>query len=370
MKAAALELARHHATPFYFYDLAVLRARVRRAKRAMPAALYFAVKANPHEAVLRALLGEVDGLDVASTGEIGLALRCGWRAEQLSFAGPAKTNAALEYAAKLGVLINAESPRELEHLAALGTRAPVRVRVNPRLVLKAWRVSMTGAPSPFGVDEEDLGGVAPLLRSLDFRGLHLNPGGQCTSVGGFMAAATALVDLAARFELPVRSLNFGGGWGLVGDTELDVEAAGRRLGELLAGRGLEAIVEPGRWLAAPCGLYVARVVSQKLSRGTHFVMLDGGMHQHLNATGHLGGAPLRVVNLSRDEGPLVKRTLVGPLCTPLDTFGEVTLVEPRVGDVLGIPDSGAYGPTFSPTRFLGHEAPAEHVRDQPASLDS
>ncbi len=357
-----------HPTPFYFYDLDVLRARVRRAKKAMPATLLFAVKANPNEHVLRALRGEVDGLDVASVGEIELALRCGWAPEHLSFAGPAKTTAALDFAARLGVLINIESRRELEHLVTLDVRPRVRVRVNPRVQLRAWRVSMSGVPSPFGVDEEALPSLTPLLSRVNFAGLHVNPGGQCTSVGGFTAAIAATLDLAEHFELPVHAINFGGGWGVLDDTELDVEAAGAKLTSMLArfraatGRDVNATVEPGRWLAAPCGTYVARVISQKVSRGVHFVMLDGGMNHHLGATGHLGGAPLRVVNLSRSDGPRVKRTIVGPLCTPLDTFGEVELVEPQLGDLLGIPNSGAYGPTFSPLRFLGHDAPAEHVR--------
>ncbi|MGV3624180.1 MAG: hypothetical protein ACO1OB_25405 [Archangium sp.] len=356
------------ATPYYLYDLALLRERVRRAKRAMPATLLFAVKSNPNEAVLKSLLGEADGLDVASTGEIELALKCGWRADQLSFAGPAKTEAALTHAAKLGVLINAESPRELEFLATLNLTARVRVRVNPRIILKAWRVSMTGASSPFGIDEEELHAVVPLLERLDFRGLHMNPGGQCTSVGGYMAAANALIEIADQFPLQVHSLNFGGGWGITNDAELDIEAVGKKLREVLGER--EAIVEPGRWLAAPCGVYVARVVSQKISRGTHFVMLDGGMNHHLHATAHLGGERLPIVNLTRTDGPRVKRTLVGPLCTALDTFGEVELVEPYVGDLIGIQNSGAYGLTFSPTQFLGHGAPAEYVRDETASLHS
>lgn len=361
MHDEALRLASRHPTPFYLYDLAQLRARAARARAAMPATLYFAVKANPHEAVLRALHGHVDGLDVASVGEIDLALRCGWRGDQLSLAGPAKTDAVMTYAAGLGVTINAESPRELTFLTTLTARPPLRLRVNPRLHLKAWRVAMTGAPSPFGVDEEDVAQVVPLLAKLDFRGLHMNPGGQCTSVGGFMAAATALVDLAARFELPVKELNFGGGWGVTNEHELNVEAAGERLRALLAGRELTAFVEPGRWLAAPCGVYVTRVVSTKRSRGTDFVMLDGGLHHHLHATAHLGGEPLPIINVSRPDAPRVTRTLVGPLCTPLDTFGTHELPEPREGDVLAVLQSGAYGPSFSPTAFLGHGAPAEYV---------
>lgn len=362
----ALELAAQHGTPFYVYDLTVLRHRVRQAREAMPAKLLFAVKANPNPEVLRALRGEVDGLDVASRGEIETALSCGFAGETLSFTGPAKTDDALAFAVAHDVLINVESTRELTQLLSLKHPARVRLRVNPRVKLKSWRVSMWGEPSPFGIDEEVVSDALPLARRLRFDGLHVNPGGQCTSVGGYVAAAKAALDLAEKYDAP--ALNFGGGWGVTADAELDVRAAGEKLRVMLerfthaTGRTLRTFVEPGRWLAAPCGLYVTRVVSQKISRGRHFVLLDGGLNHHLGATGLLGGARLRVVNLSRADGPLVTRTLAGPLCTPLDTFGDHQLVEPRDGDVLGIEGSGAYGPSFSPTRFLSHAPPREFVR--------
>lgn len=363
----ALELAAQHGTPFYVYDLTVLRHRVRHARAAMPAKVLFAVKANPNPELLRALHGEVDGLDIASRGEIETALECGFAGETLSFTGPAKSDDALAFAVEHDVLINVESMRELTQLLTFKTLARVRLRVNPRVTLKSWRVSMWGAPSPFGIDEEALEPALSLARQLRFDGLHVHPGGQCTSVGGYLAAAKAALDLAEKYDAP--ALNFGGGWGVTADAELDVRAAGEKLRAMLerfrdaTGRELRTFVEPGRWLAAPCGLYVARVVSQKVSRGTHFVLLDGGLNHHLGATGLLGGERLRVVNLSRNDGPVVTRTLVGPLCTPLDTFGEHTLVEPRDGDLLGIEGSGAYGPSFSPTRFLSHAPPREFVRE-------
>jgi diaminopimelate decarboxylase len=195
-------------------------------------------------------------------------------------------------------------------------------------------------------------------------------------VGGFAAAAAASFDLCARLQrehgVRARRLNLGGGLGLLGTGEaLDVEAAGRRLRSMLdayrtaMGHAPELLLEPGRWLAAPAGLYVARVVSTKHSRGRRFVVLDGGLNHHLAATGLLFGADaprLPLLNLSRPDAPATTCTVVGPLCTPLDVLGEdVTLAEPGLGDLVGIPASGAYGPSFSPLRFLGHPPPAEVV---------
>lgn len=374
-------LAARHGTPFYAYDLELLRGRTRALRAALPAKVLFGVKANPHPGVLAALRGAVDGLDVASSGELERARAAGFPGEALSFAGPGKTAAELALALAHGAVVSAESTRELEQLAALARRqgrvARVRLRVNPARAVHAYRVRMVGGPSPFGVDEEALPeGAAVLARAQDalrLEGVHVHPGGQCTSPGGVAAAAASALDVAERLGAlvgaPVRSVNLGGGFGVLAPgEELDVEATGQRLAAMLAkyaaatGHRPELLVEPGRWLAAPAGVYVARVVSEKVSRGAHFVVLDGGLHQHLGATGLLAPADaprLPVVNLSRPGAPAVTRTLVGPLCTPLDSLGEVALPEPRVGDLVGVLGSGAYGYSFSPLQFLGHPLPAE-----------
>ena len=361
----ALALAEQHPTPFFLYDLEVLRARVRRVRAAMRARVLFGVKANPHPALLSALRGLVDGLDVASQGELERALGAGWAGHELHFAGPGKTEAALRRAVEVGCCISVESERELRLLCALDRRARVHVRVNPAVRFKSYRLTMTGGPSPFGIDEERLPSVLELLRSerLDFEGVHVHPGAQCTNPQGFAMAVTTTLELTRRLEkqgLPVRSVNLGGGFGVLPDgRELDVEAAGAAL----PSTGPELFIEPGRWLVAPAGLYVARVVSDKLSRGQRFVVLDGGMNHFLSATGLLGPA-FPVSNLSRPDAPLETCTVVGPLCTPLDRFGDaVTLPSPRVGDLLCVANAGAYGPSLSPVHFLGHGPPGEHVID-------
>jgi diaminopimelate decarboxylase len=258
--------------------------------------------------------------------------------------------------------------------------ARVRLRLNPATTARAYRVPMMGLPSPFGIDEEQLAEAMARVTAqagvLELDGLHVHPGGQCTSVGGFTAAAAASLDLCARLQrehgVKAARLNLGGGLGVLGSgEELEVEAAGRKLKVMVdkyreaMGHAPELLLEPGRWLAAPAGLYVARVVSTKQSRGRRFVVLDGGMNHHLAATGQLFGADaprLPLHNLSRPDAPAVTCTVVGPLCTPLDVLGEaVTLPEPVVGELIGIPASGAYGPSFSPVNFLGHPAPVEVV---------
>ncbi len=373
-------LAAKHRTPFYFYDLQVLRERVERARNALPATLLYAVKANPHMRLVRDLRGRVGGLDVSSSGELELALRCGFTPSQLSFAGPGKTPEELAHAVALGVVVSVESIRELDDLAALGKSVRVRLRLNPVQRAQAYRVPMIGGPSPFGIDEEELPAAVERLKkhgsALDFEGVHVHPGGQCTSVGAFAAAAALTLELAERINrdhgLPLRSVNFGGGFGVLGPgDEFDVEGAGKRLGAMLekfraaTKQNIEAVLELGRWIAGPAGLYVARVVSEKQSRGKHFVILDGGMNHHLGATPHLAprDAPrVRMLNLSRPGAARVTRTITGPLCTALDTFGELQLPEPQVGDLLAVVCSGAYGMTFSPLQFLGHPLPEEVFR--------
>ncbi len=379
----AESLAATHGTPLYVFDRTILSARLEVLRVALGAKVLYAVKANPHPEVLSALAGHVDGFDLASEGELDAVLRTP-RApgRTLSVAGPAKTGTLLARAVELDAVINLESFRELEVVCRearrLGRPARARLRINSATAFRAYRLQMTGGPSPFGFDEETLDEVLPRVatavraKELELEGVHLHPGSQGTSAGGFLAVLSTGFALLERVrkELGVEapSLNLGGGFGVIapGD-ELDVMALKERVADQLA-RFIRAAgpvslwVEPGRWLAGPAGLYVTRVVSEKRSRGAHFTVLDGGVHQHFAHAAWLlppkaSRAP--VLNLSRPEAPQVTRTLVGALCTPLDTFGEVTLPEPCVGDLLAFQGAGAYGLTFSPFAFLSHRPPLE-----------
>jgi diaminopimelate decarboxylase len=374
------DLADRHGTPFFLYDpdRAVEQiARVRKAFGGVPLELVYAVKANPNRELVAALLPAVEGLDVASEGELELALSLGVEAERVSFAGPAKTRAALERAVELGVVVVAESIRELGALAQLssqGRKARVLLRLNPASRIHAFRAQISGLPSPFGIDEEELGALQDELTTLgskvELRGIHVHAGSQCTSHKALLLSMETTLALAARTapKEALRTISFGGGFGVVPDSPLDVEALGaafagsyRRFAEASASSP-SVVLELGRYLVAEAGLYVARAVSEKTSRGTHFVILDGGSNHLFAATGILGGESRAPINVSRPGAPRVTRTLAGPLCTPIDVLArDVEIAEPIVGDLITFLDAGAYGLSMSPHGFLGHRRPAELV---------
>lgn len=380
-------LADEFGSPLYLYDAAVFRRKLARLRRALPGfEVFYSVKANPNPAVVRALLDEGCGLEIASAGELQLALACGCPPGQILFAGPGKTEAELEQALAAGVHeIHVESDSEIQRLERLaahsGRRVNVAVRINPSEVARGGAVVMGGRTSPFGFDEEILPAVVERLAAspvLNLTGIHVYCGSEILDAGVLLTMYQHTLALAesvaalARCEL--ETVDFGGGLGVPyfeRDPELDLEQFGQRLAPLLAEArrrpGLARarfVIEPGRYLVAEGGLYVARVVCVKCSRGAHYIVLDGGMNHHLAASGCLGQVlrrnyPLAIAN-RLDQPPEEVYDVVGPLCTPLDTLArKVRLPRPSEGDLVVIFQSGAYGLTASPTGFLSHPAPQE-----------
>ena len=371
-------------TPFYAYDRRLLDERVTLLRRVLPSAieLHYAVKANPMPAVVQHLARQVNGLDVASLGELTVALDAGMDAAEISFAGPGKRPPELTAAIAAGVTINLESPGELEIVARLGReqgRSPrVAVRVNPDFELKASGMKMGGGPKPFGVDAEQ---VPALLKrigelELDFRGFHIFTGSQNLRPEALIDAHDRTFELALRLAVdapgPVRLLNIGGGFGIPyfpGDTPLELEPIADNLQRWLPvvkERLLEAqvVLELGRYLVGEAGIYVAEVVDRKVSRGHTFLITNGGLHHHLAASGNFGQVVRKnypVVVGNRVAG--VERevvSVVGPLCTPLDLLADrMELAKAEVGDLIVVFQSGAYGLTASPARFLSHPACVE-----------
>ena len=237
------------STPFYAYDRGLLRARVAELRAALPAAveLHYAMKANPMPAVVAFMAGLVNGIDVASAGELKVALDAGANPKDVSFAGPGKRDAELRQALAAGVLVNVESRRELVVLAALqqqlGLRARVALRVNPDFELKGSGMKMGGGPKPFGVDVDQVPALLDLVRAegLGFEGFHLFAGSQNLRAESICEAQIKSYELALRLAerapAPVRFLNLGGGFGIPyfpGEQRLDLAPIGANLGEILS----------------------------------------------------------------------------------------------------------------------------------------
>ena len=371
-------------TPFYAYDRALIARRVAELRAALPAEihLHYAIKANPMPAVVQWLSGLVDGFDVASAGEMKTVLDTPMLAHHISFAGPGKTGAELRQAAAAGVVVNLESEREMEILARvgaeLGLRPQAAVRVNPDFELKASGMKMGGGPRQFGVDAERVPAMLARMAELNlaFHGFHIFSGSQNLKAESLMDAQRKTFDLARRLAQaapgPVRRLNLGGGFGIPyfpGEQPLDLAAVGQHLAGLSqeARRDFpeaEFVLELGRYLVGEAGVYVARVLDRKESRGQVFLVVDGGLHHHLAASGNFGQVirknyPVLVGNRVRAERPGLA-SVVGPLCTPLDILADkMDLGHAEVGDLIVVLQSGAYGLTASPSAFLGHPPAVE-----------
>lgn len=372
-------------TPFFAYDRALLTARVERLRAALPKAIHlsYAVKANPMPAVVQHLAGLVDAMDVASTGEMATVLDTVLPAERVSFAGPGKTETEIEKAVAAGVTIEMESATEVDRVVKIGERLGFRprvaLRVNPDFRVKGSGMHMGGGPQQFGVDVEQVPHLLARLvaADVDFLGFHVFAGSQNLDAAILGEAQRRTVDLivalAERLPAPIRYVNLGGGFGIpyfAKDIPVDLDAIGANLAELMATRiaanlpEAAVVVELGRYLVGECGIYVTRVVDRKHSRGRDYLVVDGGMHHQLAASGNFGQVirrnyPIAVGN-RMDEPTAGTVTVVGCLCTPLDLLGdEVALPPADIGDLIVLFQAGAYGLTASPTAFLGHPHPAE-----------
>lgn len=366
-------------TPFYAYDRAMLGARVESLRRHLPAEveLHYAIKANPMPALVGVMTSLVDGLDVASAGELAIALDTGMDPGDISFAGPGKSESDLRQAIAAGVLLNVESSREVTRIAALSQQlklpARVAVRINPDFELKSSGMKMGGGPKQFGVDAEAVPEVlAEMARlRLAFEGFHIFSGSQNLSPTAICEAQLKAFELAVRLTSSApnapRVVNVGGGFGIpyfAGEQALELEPIGANLRTLVERcahelPGTRLVVELGRYLVGEAGVYVCRVVDRKVSRGQTFLVTDGGLHQHLAASGNFGQVlrknyPVVIANKVKGNAREIA-SVVGPLCTPLDLLADrMDLARAEIGDLVAVLQSGAYGATASPRRFLSH----------------
>ena len=372
-------------TPFFAYDRGLLTRRVASLRAALPQGidLGYAVKANPMPAVIHHLSGLVDHFDVASGLELRAALNTTVRPGHVSFAGPGKGPAELSQAVAAGVTVEMESATEARRLIEIGERLGIRpraaIRVNPDFAIKSSGMRMGGGPQQFGVDAEQ---VPALLKELadaeiDLLGFHVFVGSQNLRADFLTEAQRQTVDLVLRLAddmpSPVQYVNLGGGFGIPyfeKDAPLDLAPIGDCLAELLQTKirvkfpEARVVVELGRYIVGECGVYVTRIVDRKVSRGRTFLVVDGGLHHQLAASGNFGQVirrnyPIAIGN-RMDEEPSEVVTVVGKLCTPIDLLGDrVTLPPADIGDLVVVFEAGAYGFTASPTAFLSHPAPAE-----------
>ncbi len=371
-------------TPLYIYDRQLVTDRVRHLRCRLPKEIliHYAVKANPMSALVQHLVGLVDGFDVASVGEMKKVLDASMAAEKISIAGPGKTDKELRQAIAAGITINLESDNEMRRAnqmgEELGITPRVAVRVNPDFNLKSSGMVMGGGPKQFGVDVDKVPSMLKELNTLglEFLGFHIFWGSQNLNVGSIIQAHNSTFDLVLRLSDHVAgrisSLNIGGGFGIPyfpGNKPLNIEPIGENLDRLIRSLqadlpGVAVATELGRYIVGEAGVYVCRIIDIKESCGEKFFVTNGGMHHNLAASGNFGqiirkNYPVAIVNRV-PTNKTERVSVVGPLCTPLDLLADkMELSQSEIGDLVVVFQSGAYGHTASPDRFLSHPSAIE-----------
>ena len=371
-------------TPFYAYDRQLIADKVHCLKQQLPKTitLHYAIKANPLPCLVHFMASQVAGFDVASKKEMLLAMQSGMPCSQISFAGPGKTVDDIRAAIIAGVTLHVESLTEISRAVTIGQAMKIKpniaIRINPAFELKASGMKMSGGSKPFGIDEEQ---IEDILQHLDYgkvrlRGFHIFAGSQNLNTAAIVEMHQNVFKLADKLtqQSPVKLdyINIGGGLGIPyfpGEKRLDLAPISDNLQQLLARyqsslEGIDIIMELGRYLVAEAGIYVVKIIDKKQSRGTNYLVCDGGLHHHLANSGNFGQVirknyPVAIGNKLNDE-QLEQVNIVGPLCTPLDIIAEkVTLAKANIDDLVVVYQSGAYGASASPKDFLSQPDLAE-----------
>ncbi|MCV2869494.1 type III PLP-dependent enzyme [Defluviimonas sp. WL0002] len=384
--AALARVASDFGTPAYVYFTDKIEQRIADLRAAFGGrfALSYAAKSNPNPELLRWLSSRIENLDISSIGEMRLGLRAGWEPERMSFTGPGKRDAELAEAIGNGVgeliVESVDEAIRADRIAAeAGSVQRIMVRIAPDRVPKGFGDQMAGRPSAFGVDYEAIHEELPkilALRNLRLIGLHIYAGTQClvpeAICENYRIFMSIFSDVCERHDIWPEKLVFGSGLGVPyfeNDAPIDLKAAALGIRkEIDAFCALprfaktDLALELGRYLVGEAGYFLTGITTIKESRGTRFGICDGGMNNHLPASGNFGMVIHRNYRMHRVGGgePARKVNLVGPLCTPLDRIGVgVQLPEIAIGDVIAVHNSGAYGLTASPVYFISHELPRE-----------
>ena len=372
-------------TPLFVYSKDLIAQKIDRLRAAMPDRIKvnYAIKANSFAPLLEFISAEVEGLDIASGGELEMLQALGIAGERISFAGPGKRDAELEAAIAAGATLNLESENEAARALAIGERLGITprlaIRVNPDFELRGSGMKMGGGAKPFGIDADRVPKLAKEITDAgcEWRGLHIFTGSQALGADAVIEAQNNILDLADRIAkeagLTLPKLNMGGGFGIpyfAGDTALDIETVGQSLSKRLENLpesldDAELFIELGRYLVGEAGVYLTRIIDRKVSHGETYLVTDGGLHHQLAASGNFGTVvrrnyPVAVASHFGSE-PTEIANIVGCLCTPLDRLADKAhLPRAEVGDLVAVFCAGAYGASASPSAFLG-QGPAEEV---------
>ncbi|EWC64303.1 Diaminopimelate decarboxylase [Actinokineospora spheciospongiae] len=380
----AAELVGRYGSPLYVYRAEKVEAAAADLRAALPAGavVMYSLKANPHPELVRVLRGAGCRVELTSTGELASALAAGFDGAECLYGGPGKTVEELTAAFTSGIRhYSVESLADLRRVGSValahGTRATCLLRVNPPSNAGGAGLRMTGQPSQFGLDLDanpDVTGADLAVPGATVHGFHFYPltntPDEQTLREELLGSVRVAADLAARWGIEVTHLDLGGGFSTpyAGEGDRPVYTTLREpLERELDARfpawrtpGFELVFESGRYLVGDSGTLVCTVTDVKTSGPGTYTVLDTGIH-HLGGLSGIGRLrPMTARPATPTDAERVPTSLVGPLCTPADIVNRAaSLPAPHPGQLLEIPNVGAYGLTASLVGFLSRPAPTE-----------
>lgn len=349
-------------TPFYWYDMDVLRAtllKIRENQQKYGYKVHYAVKANANTVLLDEIRKAGLGVDCVSGNEVKCAVENGFDPAKIVFAGVGKSDWEIEYALEAGIsCFNVESVPEMEVIneiaASKGKTARIALRVNPNIDAHTHHYITTGLEeNKFGIGLWELDSVIariPQLGNLELTGVHFHIGSQILDTAPFQELCNRINDLQNQLEKKrvfLKSINVGGGWGIDytnpdGNPVPDFDSYFATFDKFLDLRpGQELHFELGRSVVAQCGSLIAKVLYVKEGQKKKFAIVDAGMNDLIRPA--LYQAYHKIENITSDK-PVEKYDVVGPVCESSDCFGkEVELAGAKRGDLIAMRSAGAYG---------------------------
>lgn len=365
------------ATPFYYYDLTLLRETLGKLKAASGRygyKVHYAMKANANPVILKEILGAGLGVDCVSGNEVKCAIENGFSPAGIVYAGVGKSDPEIEYSLKAGIsCFNVESVPEMEVIDSIagrmGVKAHIALRINPNIDAHSHRYITTGLEeNKFGIGLWELGSILkelPSLKNIELRGLHFHIGSQILDNSPFRELCNRINVLQKSLEqrkVKIMTINVGGGLGV--DYQhpdmnpiADFDSYFGTFHKFLEIRdGQEVHFEPGRSVVAQCGSLITRTLYVKEGRSKKFAIVDAGMNDLIRPA--LYQAVHKIENLSSSL-PEEKYDVVGPVCESSDCFGkDVSLPGTKRGDIMAIRSAGAYGEVMAMRYNLRNFAPS------------
>lgn len=354
------EIADSVGTPTYVYSASAIRENLRdygRSLERIPHEIRYAVKANSSLAILALLHADGAGFDIVSGGELYRVLEAGGDPAKVVYSGVGKTPSEMRYALERGIgAFHCESSPELAALrslaAELDTAANVGLRVNPDIDAKTHPYIATGlSEHKFGIplaEAEAVYGEADSWSPLRFTSLSCHIGSQIFDMQVFRAAVGQMLALGQRLRergVPIETIDLGGGLGVgyrTHEPSASIETYGRMLSDAFAGTGFRLGLEPGRSIVGQAGVLLTRVLYRKAAERKTFLVTDGAMNDLLRPA--LYEAHHEVIPVSRNDGPLARCDIVGPVCESGDFLATERELPPcEAGDLLAVATAGAYG---------------------------